>query len=93
MRASRATLGSDGAYTSFSFGGRTIRFRTPRRLKRYSRVKTWDHGYLVVDAIYDGLSSPIEEYIDLIPILRNLYIDPDAFLTPIKGVEIAHDER
>lgn len=29
-----------------------------------------------------------EEYIDLVPILENLYIDPDWFLAPIKNVEV-----
>ena len=31
---------------------------------------------------------PEEEYIDLIPILNNLYIDADAFLKPIRKVEL-----
>lgn len=29
-----------------------------------------------------------EEYIDLIPILEKLYIAPEEFLRPIKGVKI-----
>ena len=29
-----------------------------------------------------------EDYIDLLPILENLYIDADEFLNPIKEVEI-----
>ena len=28
-----------------------------------------------------------EEYIDLIPILKNLYIEPEEFLKPIKEVK------
>jgi len=31
-----------------------------------------------------------EEYIDLIPILENLYFDADEFLKPIKEVGIAY---
>ena len=31
-----------------------------------------------------------EEYIDLVPILENLYFDVDKFLNPIKGVEVAN---
>ena len=31
-----------------------------------------------------------EDYIDLVPILENLYMDPDEFLKPIKGVEIQY---
>jgi len=29
-----------------------------------------------------------EEYIDLIPILENLYMDPESFLKPIQSVEV-----
>ncbi|WP_418963197.1 DUF7724 family protein [Butyribacter intestini] len=29
-----------------------------------------------------------KEYIDLVPILENLYISPDTFLKPIKEVRI-----
>nr|WP_290071946.1 hypothetical protein [Adlercreutzia caecimuris] len=49
----------------------------------------WDHGYLVVNARYRGLPDT-EEYIDLVPILQNLYIDPDPFLAPIKSVEVSY---
>ena len=31
-----------------------------------------------------------EEYIDLVPILQNLYFDVDKFLNPIKSVEVAN---
>lgn len=82
----RALLGSDGCYTSFSYGQSVIRFRTPCSLRRYLRVKEWDRGYLVVDADYEGIASPVEEYIDLVPILQNLYIDPNEFLEPIEEV-------
>lgn len=30
---------------------------------------------------------------DLVPILQNLYIDPEKFLKPIKSVEISYDEQ
>ena len=85
----RATLGCDGQYTSFSFGGRTIRFRTPGNLLRYVEVKAWDKGYLVVTAEYDGTEGAVEEYIDLVPILKNLYCDPQEFLGPIEEVAVA----
>ena len=29
-------------------------------------------------------------YLDLVPILQNLYFDVDKFLNPIKGVEVAN---
>lgn len=32
----------------------------------------------------------VEVYIDLIPILENLYFDVDKFLKPIKGVEVTN---
>jgi len=50
-------------------------------------VKEWDKGYLVVMAKYKNLNE-MEEYIDLIPILQNLYYDVDEFLAPIKAVRI-----
>ena len=33
---------------------------------------------------------PEEEYIDLVPILQNLYFDADRFLEPIKEVKVAN---
>ena len=32
-----------------------------------------------------------EDYIDLLPILDNLYIEPEEFLAPIKEVEVRYD--
>ena len=87
--SSCAVLSCDGPYTSFSFGGLDIRFRTPKNLVRYVDVLEWDKGYLVVNAEYDGCPEPVEEYIDLVPILSNLYFDVDEFLAPIEGVTIA----
>ena len=82
-----ATLSNKGDMTSFIFGNYNIRFRTSSRLKRYTEVKEWDNGYIVVMAVYDGIGI-IEEYIDLIPILKNLYINPSIFLKPIQSVKI-----
>ncbi len=86
--ARTAYLSSNGSVTRFAFGGRSIRFRTPGSLERYLRVKTWDKGYLVVDAAYRGLPGATEEYIDLVPILQNLYMDPEEFLSPIEEVDV-----
>ena len=47
----------------------------------------WDHGYLVVIAKYSSVGE-VEEYIDLIPILEQLYYDVDQFLKPIREVKI-----
>ena len=77
--------------TSFRYAGYNIRFRTPTILKKYTEVKTWEDGYLVVMADYDGMGIT-EEYIDLVPILQNLYINPKSFLKDIKTVKIGNYE-
>ena len=83
-----AYLSNDKRFTSFKYAGHNIRFRTSERLEYYTEVKEWDHGYIVVMAKYEGKAMPEEEYIDLIPILENLYFDVDEFLDPIKEVRI-----
>lgn len=60
-------------------------------IKRYTEVKEWDNGYIVVMADYEGMGET-EEYIDLLPILKNLYINPETFLKPIKTVKIDYHE-
>ncbi len=85
--SSEALLSNDGDMTSFRYGNNNIRFRSPKCLKRYTEVKEWDNGYIVVMADYEGLGET-EEYIDLLPILKNLYINPEIFLKPIKSVKI-----
>ena len=91
--ASTATLSSTDGFTVFAYGDHLIRFKTPVRLKRYLAVKQWDAGYLVVDAEYEGMAAPVEEYIDLAPILENLYFDAARFLQPIKNVEVHYGNR
>ena len=88
-RTDTAILSSKGEYTTFSFDGRTITFLTSRDLEWYLTVKEWDHGYLVVAARYRSRPDE-EEYIDLLPILKNLYMDSEEFLDPIKKVEIKY---
>jgi hypothetical protein len=86
-----AILSSQGEYTTFSFNGRTITFLTSKNLDRYTQIKEWDRGYIVV--MCRTKSSPEterEDYIDLVPILENLYIDPNRFLKPIKEVSICY---
>ena len=90
MNDQQAILGNEPNYTVFRVGNTVIRFRAPYSLERYTEVKKWDHGYLVVMAKYKQNDKLEEEYIDLIPILKNLYFDPDAFLAPIKEVRIAN---
>ena len=87
--AHEAILSNDGAYTVFSFDGAVIRFQAPYSLERYTEVKKWDDGYLVVLAKYSHNAEPEEEYIDLKPVLIDKGIDPVTFLKPIKTVRIA----
>lgn len=91
-KSSQAVLSNEGDMTSFRYGGNDIRFRTPKRLKRYVEVKEWDNGYIVVMADYEGLGV-MEDYIDLQPILENLYMNPKTFLKSIKSVRIADNEH
>lgn len=89
--SSLAFLSNEGDMTSFRYENNNIRFRTPKRLKRYMEIKEWDKGYIVVMADYEGIGLT-EDYIDLQPILKNLYINPDNFLKPIKSVKIDYHE-
>ncbi len=41
-------------------------------------------------AKYEGCDDDEEEYIDLIPILENLYFDTNSFLKPIQKVRIEY---
>ena len=84
MGENKAYLSNEGQYTIFSFGETRLKFIAPYSLERYESVVQWDKGYLVVMAKYAHNNDLEEEYIDLIPILRSLYITPDEFLKPIK---------
>ena len=55
--SSEALLSNNGDMTSFRYGNSNIRFLTPKRLKRYTEVKEWDNGYIVVMADYEGLGE------------------------------------
>ncbi|MBQ6725693.1 MAG: hypothetical protein IJQ89_03865 [Bacteroidales bacterium] len=83
-----ALLTNQGKYTVFKYGDCVIRFIAPYSLERYTEVKTWDNGYIVVMAKYAHNDKSEEEYIDLVPILEDLYINSDVFLEPIKKVAI-----
>lgn len=84
-----AVLSNDREFTSFIFNGHNIRFRTSSRLERYTKILEWDYGYIVVMAKYEGHEEE-EEYIDLVPILENLYFAVDKFLSPIQKVRIEY---
>lgn len=90
MNDSVAVLSSFDKYTTFSFGGTTLTFRTCNNLDRYTKVNLWDNGYLEVMAKYKNRNEEIEEYIDLEPVLKNLYMDKETFLKPIKSVRIEY---
>lgn len=83
-----ATLGNEKNFTVFKFKNYTLRFKAPYSLEKYTEVKEWDNGYLVVMAKYSHNADVEEEYIDLVPILENLYFDADDFLKQIKEVRI-----
>ena len=86
-----AYLSNSEGYTIFKYENYIIRFLAPYSLERYTEVKEWDHGYLVVMAKYRHNDNPEEEYIDLTGILEDLYFEPDDFLKPIKKVRILYD--
>ena len=85
-----AYLSNKGEYTTFTFGGRTLTFLTSKSLERYTSIKEWDKGYLVVMAKYSTRTAEEEEYIDLILILNDLYMNAEAFLKPIQKVEVRY---
>lgn len=85
-----AVLSSENGFTVFHFRNYTIRFKAPYSLEHYSSIQEWDNGYLVVMAKYCHNAELEEEYIDLVPILDDLYIDHDKFLKQIKEVRIKY---
>lgn len=87
MPNNEAILSNQQNMTSFRYGDCNIRFRTPSILRRYTEIKEWDNGYIVVMADYEGIGLT-EEYIDLVPILRNLHINPETFLRNIHTIKI-----
>ena len=90
MTNNTAVLSSFDRYTTFSYGGKTLTFRTCNGLERYLKILTWDNGYIEVLAKYRQRDKEIEEYIDLDPVLEGLYMDKQEFLKPIKNVRIEY---
>ena len=86
-----AILRNDENYTIFKYEKHVIRFLAPYSLEYYTEIKEWDNGYLVVMAKYSHNNKTEEEYIDLVPILEDLYFDAEEFLRPIKKVRILYD--
>ena len=85
----KAYLSNNGEYSYFTFRECTIKFLTGKNLERYTSVVEWDNGYLVVMS-KNFVKEEEEDYIDLVPILNNLYMNADVFLKDIKGVEIGN---
>ena len=86
-----AYLSNQNNFTVFTYSDYVIRFLTSHHLIKYTKILEWDNGYLVVMAKYDNSSIEEEEYIDLIPILKNLYIEPEKFLSGIKEVLLKYE--
>lgn len=86
-----AFLSNKGEYTFFKFHDRVITFLTGKRLERYIKVIEWDNGYIVVLCKNKNEDKLEEDYIDLLSILDNLYIEPQKFLAPIKKVEVSYN--
>ena len=86
-----AILSSADGYTVFRYDDYVIRFVAPYSLEKYISIKEWDAGYIVVMTKYRHKDDYVEEYIDLIPVLENLYMDKDSFLKPIKKVRVSYD--
>ena len=91
MNYDSAFLSNKGNFTVFRYGNYIIRFKAPYSLEKYTAIKEWDNGYLVVMAKYKHNQESEVEYIDLIPILEDLYILPEEFLKSIKEVKIEND--
>ena len=90
MANENAYLSNEGCYTIFTFGENRLKFISPYSLQYYKKVLKWDNGYIEVLTKYAHQDELIEEYIDLIPILKNLYMEPDEFLKHIKSVEVVN---
>ena len=87
-----AVLSSYKDYTTFTFEDTTLTFRTCSGLERYTKIVTWDAGYIEVMAKYSHKEQEVEEYIDLCPILDDLYMNRECFLEPIKEVRIEYGQ-
>ena len=90
MNTDTAYLSNEKDMIIFQYKNKIIRFRGSYSLERFAEVKEWDNGYLVVMAKYRHNEEAEEEYIDLLPILRKLYIDVLQFLAPIKEVKLGY---
>lgn len=93
MDSNRAYLSNDRDMIKFCYGDSVVRFREPYSLEYFTDIKDWDNGYLVVMAKYQHSAEPEEDYIDMVPILTNLYIDAPKFLQSIKEVSLDYGQN
>ena len=93
MDSGKAYLSNEKDMIIFQYGNWNVRFRGPYSLEYFTSVKEWNNGYMVVMAKYRHNEQPEEEYIDLVPILKKLYIDTSQFLKPIKEVRLAYGQN
>ena len=50
-----AILSSFDKYTTFSYAGKTLTFRTCDGLEKYTKIQKWDNGYIEVLAKYKDM--------------------------------------
>ncbi len=86
-----AYLSNDREYTYFYIGDRVVTFLTRKSLEQYKKIVEWDNGYLVVMCKNKNENELEEDYIDLIPIFENLYMDPKKYLSGIERVELRYE--
>ena len=84
-----AFLSNRDGFAIFSFNNIDLKFSISDIVVKFVKIKEWDApiGYLVVDCLHDTMGV-VEDYIDLLPMLDNLYIDASKFLESIKKVEV-----
>ena len=87
-----AYLSNEGRYTIFEYNGTRQKIIAPEPLVKYLKINEFipEKGYIAVLTDYSCFKQPEEEYIDLIPTLKNLLIDADAFLKPIKKLKLRY---
>lgn len=90
-----AYLSNEGRYTIFEYNGTRLKIIAPEPLVKYLKINEFipEKGYIAVMTDYSCFPQPEEEYINLIPTLRNLLMDPDEFLKPIKKLELRYENR
>ena len=86
-----AILTNDKNYTIFKFKDYTLKIKAPKCLEWYSKVTEWDNGYIVVMTKYTYSEELVEEYIDLEPVLDDLYI-PMEKIKDIREVRIENGQ-